>query len=88
MTKDIDQEIGQGKTCTKCGEWKPLDEYYARESSKDGFRNDCKECMKSRTRQFRVENLDHVKSLEKKTRVKNADSIRERDKKYRQENKE
>jgi hypothetical protein len=32
------------KTCRVCGETKPLDQFYKRASSPDGYRNDCKAC--------------------------------------------
>ena len=32
------------KTCTKCGETKPLSEFYAMKGMRDGHRNDCKSC--------------------------------------------
>lgn len=32
------------KKCTKCGEQKPLSEFYTRKTAKDGRRNDCKSC--------------------------------------------
>ncbi|MFN8194211.1 MAG: hypothetical protein U0R80_08000 [Nocardioidaceae bacterium] len=33
------------KTCTKCGEAKPLTEFYANAGARDGRRNDCKACV-------------------------------------------
>lgn len=39
--------IPQAKACTKCGEVKPLAEYYALKTVKDGRRSRCKSCEKS-----------------------------------------
>ena len=36
------------KTCAVCQVAKPLEEFYKRLDSPDGFRNDCKVCVKSR----------------------------------------
>ena len=35
------------KTCTKCGETKPLDGFHKRKSSKDGKQPKCKACIKA-----------------------------------------
>lgn len=34
------------KACIKCGDVKPLGEFYRRPDSPDGYRNDCKTCRK------------------------------------------
>jgi hypothetical protein len=43
------------KRCNKCGEVKPLNEFYAMRGMRDGHRNDCIECSKAakRARQAR-----------------------------------
>lgn len=38
------------KVCTKCGELKPLSDYYPMRGMRDGHRNDCIECHKAATR--------------------------------------
>lgn len=38
------------KRCNKCGEVKPLNEFYAMKGMRDGHRNDCIECNKAATR--------------------------------------
>lgn len=38
------------KKCVCCGEIKELSLFYRRSDSPDGYRNDCKECRKGRTR--------------------------------------
>src|SRR5262245_36882243 len=37
------------KLCNKCGEEKPLEEFYTRRNTGDGYMNWCKECHKSVT---------------------------------------
>jgi len=54
------------KTCRECCKDKPLSEFYAHKSMLDGHLNKCKECIKARVRQHRVENLDKVKEYDKK----------------------
>lgn len=40
----------EGKVCTKCGEWKPLGEFYNNKSMGDGLTVACKECCRERGR--------------------------------------
>ena len=40
------------KACTKCGEVKPLSEFYRHRLSKDGHSYWCKECHKSKYREY------------------------------------
>lgn len=44
MTKDTDQKTGPVKTCTKCRETKPIEEYYVRKDT-GRSRNECKQCF-------------------------------------------
>ena len=34
----------EGKVCSKCGVWKPLEEYHKNKNYKDGRQSKCKEC--------------------------------------------
>jgi len=62
------------KRCKKCGEVKPLQEFYRAAGMRDGFRNDCKRCFlraahdrhaanpgpaRERARQWNRENAEH-----------------------------
>ena len=40
------------KTCTKCGECKPVGAFYSRKDAADGLRNDCKQCCKTRVSSY------------------------------------
>ena len=40
------------KTCTKCGETKPVDEFYRNRASRDGYCRVCKACGDVHTRQW------------------------------------
>jgi hypothetical protein len=44
------------KRCTKCGEVKPLNEFYAMRGMRDGHRNDCIECNKAAKRERHARN--------------------------------
>ena len=39
----------QGKVCNKCKEHKSLSEFYKDKKNKDGFRYECKLCVKKRS---------------------------------------
>ena len=41
------------KTCSKCQESKTVDLFPADRNCKDGYRNDCKKCVKDRTTKWR-----------------------------------
>lgn len=62
MTKDIDQKTGPGKVCTKCGEWKLLEEYHKHKGSGDGHSVTCKGCAKAITRAWREANPERAKA--------------------------
>ena len=47
------------KICSKCGQNKPVSEFLRRKISKDGYRGQCKECMR---RDFLIYN-DHIRNL-------------------------
>ncbi len=40
----------QDKRCIKCGQTKPINDFYAHKMMKDGHLNECKECTKKRVR--------------------------------------
>jgi hypothetical protein len=48
------------KTCTKCGETKPLDEYHKDKSRRSGRRAACKECCCADRRDYVTRNWDEV----------------------------
>lgn len=91
----------EGKVCSKCGVWKPLEEYNKRKASKDGRRTECRKCQKECKKQYREKNKEYIKEKSKqyyeankekiKKRVKiyaenNAEKISERNKLYRKKN--
>lgn len=91
MTKVIDQKTGQeidGKTCTKCGEWKELKHYHKASSRRLGVKSDCKECNKA----WRIENGDRLRKKSRewiaKFRLENPELAAELTKKWREDNPE
>lgn len=72
------------KRCNKCGELKPLDEFYRLAKMRDGYRNDCKACnlaakaarhranpepARERTRKWQQENLGRYRAKQEKYRL-------------------
>lgn len=60
----------KAKKCTKCGDIKSLEEYYFRKDN-NKYRNECKECCKSRKRTSQEKRI----VTQRKRREKNKDNI-------------
>ena len=76
------------KTCTKCGETKPLDDFYRDRSRADGRNPRCRECTAEYGRRYYEENRDKELERNRKWREENRDKERERDRRYREENRD
>jgi hypothetical protein len=50
----------ESKTCTRCGESKPLTEFYKWKRSKDGLTAGCKECIRAARREYVAEHHEEV----------------------------
>jgi hypothetical protein len=60
------------KVCKKCNLEKDLSEFYFRKDS-NKYRNDCKECFGSSTKDRRLENPDYMKNYLKEWNIKNPE---------------
>ena len=87
------------KICNTCKQIKPLTEFHKDKTRKDGFRNQCKECIKEyqqinkerileRSKEYYQINKERILERDKQYRQNNKERIRERDKQYNQNNKE
>ena len=65
------------KKCTKCGEVKPLDLFYAHKSTKDGRGSQCKECVRESARKWKLENPEKARESFRKWRLENLEKRRE-----------
>ena len=83
------------KTCNKCKEEKPYSEFSKDKIRKDGYRYECKSCLKAyyevnkdKKKAYREANKDKRKSYAKTYRAANKEWIKEKDKTYYEANKD
>jgi hypothetical protein len=62
------------KRCFKCGEVKPLTDFYKHPKMADGHVNKCKPCNKSDVWHHRKENIERIRAYDR-DRAKNPDRI-------------
>ena len=63
------------KQCTKCGELKPHDEFYAAKGTRDGLRGDCKTCHSRRGRAWYAANRERSIAYVKKWQQDNKERV-------------
>lgn len=75
------------KTCTKCGEEKPLTEFYY--CKKRAYLDtQCKRCFNERAKKYRKQNKEQISLMRKKYRESHKDLIKEQKRIYERNNKE
>jgi hypothetical protein len=76
------------KTCTKCGEAKPLSEYHANPRNASGLQSNCKACQRAAAKRWRVTNKQHITQYNSAYRASNREAITAQERQYRTTNKE
>lgn len=78
------------KTCFKCGQLKPISEFYRHKAMSDGVLGKCKDCAKIDVRQHRIANPEKVREYDRKRarRPERFEARLERNAKYIAENPE
>ena len=76
------------KTCTKCGETKPLDDFHRDKRGPDGRRSDCKECVREYKRRYYEENRDKERERNRRYHEESRDKVRERKHRYYEESRD
>ena len=66
-----------GKTCSKCGAWKPLSEYCRNAASPDGRRPDCKSCKAARAAVYYAENRETLIQKVRVYQLEHPDEVRQ-----------
>lgn len=70
------------KTCTKCGESKPLGEYHNSVNTKDGRYAMCKPCVNAKNAAWRKANKGKVAECKKRYYMRNWKAIRQHQQQY------
>jgi hypothetical protein len=70
------------KICIECNIEKPVSEFYKRNDTPSGYRNNCKECKLKNNHKWRKENKEKVVNIGKIWREKNKENIRKRIKEW------
>lgn len=80
--------MGETKTCIKCHVTKPLtsDYFVIAKQNKDGFRGECKECIKLYHKSYQARNKEHLDTQKAEYRANHKQEKAATDKAYRENN--
>lgn len=71
-----------GKECTQCYSFLPLEKFYVQEKTKDGRASECKECGRERKREYVKNNLERVRAQARKSYKKRKTELLIKRKEY------
>lgn len=70
------------KLCSKCNQRKPLTDFYARKTAKDGRQSECKECNSKRHKKFYLEHVSQYRESHALYHANNYERIRKKATEY------
>jgi len=76
------------KICNICHTEKVINDFHSRSDSKEGLRNECKNCTRNRVNNYRKINKEKTNSWNRETYFRNVEKHKETKKKYRDRTKE
>lgn len=65
------------KTCSKCGDTKPISNFYRNSHSPDGYRADCKGCLRHNVSELERAKHENVKVYMAQYGIENAHNLRD-----------
>jgi hypothetical protein len=74
------------KTCSKCGEEKPVECFSARVVNKDGLQTQCKECINEGSKRHYAANKESIDAKHRDYYRKNSEKVLKNQKRYEAEN--
>jgi hypothetical protein len=82
-------EVPEGyKRCSKCGEVKPVEEFYKHKTGRYGVGSICKKCTQKKEKENYKKNKPRILAYQEEYRNEHKEKIRTRNKIYHQKNKE
>lgn len=82
------QDLQGEKSCTKCGEVKPLSEFYKKSASRDGHHPNCKACCRLVAKAYFEKSPEKVQQSRKAWKIKNPEKVKLEFKRYYDKNKD
>lgn len=76
------------KTCSKCNNLKPIDDFYKKSNKAEQTITYCKVCTNAINKEYREKNKDTISERKKAQYKENKEEILSRNKKYREQNRE
>lgn len=76
------------KTCPKCGEQKPLEDFYVDRSTKSGRQTYCKHCLLRYGKQYRAQNKSAISKKNRRYAEENRERLSDYHRRYAEENRE
>ncbi len=76
------------KKCSKCGQTKPVDDFYKKDSNSDGYHKKCKRCVCDDRKIYQQQNKEKIARMKQIHRLNNKVEIAKKNKEYRDKNRE